>query len=85
MLRDQFDADNLVANAGLILPATSLSISTSKPSSRPSSADRFVGRVPARPSHWGCTGPLMIAGGDSLDDSNVLGAGSLGVVLGHVS
>ena len=79
-----FDDDNLVANAGLLLPATlaqhleledlindRLRLSNSSAGSRP-------GRKALTLVH------SMIAGGDCIDDTDMLRAGASAIVLGHV-
>ena len=78
-----FDDDTLVANAGLILPATlaqHLDLETLI-DSKVDLPDRSAGFRPGRKAltlvH------SMIAGGDSIDDSDVLRAGSSASVLGH--
>ncbi len=79
-----FDDDNLVANAGLILPATlaqHLDLQTlinSKVHLPDSSAGCLPGRKALTLVH------SMIAGGDCIDDADVLRAGSSSAVLGHV-
>ena len=79
-----FDDDNLVANAGLILPAT-----LAQHLDLAALIDSKV-HLPERSAGFR-PGPKaltlvhsMIAGGDSIDDSDVLRAGSSGSVLGHV-
>ena len=79
-----FDNDHLVANAGLILPATlaqhleledlintRLTLSNSSAGFRP-------GRKALTLVH------SMIAGGDSIDDTDILRSGASAAVLGHV-
>ena len=79
-----FDDDNLVANAGLILPATlaqHLGLETlinTKVHLQDSSAGFRPGRKALTLVH------SMIAGGDCIDDADVLRAGSSASVLGHV-
>ena len=79
-----FDDDNLVANAGLILPATlaqHLRLETlidAKVYLPDSSAGCQPGRKALTLVH------SMIAGGDCIDDADVLRAGSSTAVLGHV-
>jgi Transposase DDE domain group 1 len=79
-----FDDDNLVANAGLILPATLAqhlgleALINSKVHLKDSSAGCRPGRKALTLVH------SMIAGGDSIDDADVLRAGSSASVLGHV-
>ena len=79
-----FDDDNLVANAGLILPATLAQhlgpemLINSKVHLQDSSAGCRPGRKALTLVH------SMIVGGDSLDDADVLRAGSSASVLGHV-
>jgi Transposase DDE domain group 1 len=78
-----FDDDNLVANAGLILPATAAqhlgleALINSKVHLQDSSAGSQPGRKALTLVH------SMIAGGDSIDDADVLRAGSSASVLGH--
>ena len=78
-----FDDDNLVANAGLILPATTAqhlgleALINSKVHLQDSSAGCRPGRKALTLVH------SMIAGGDSIDDADVLRAGSSASVLGH--
>ena len=79
-----FDDDNLVANAGLILPATlaqHLDLETLI-NTKVHLPDRSAGFRPGRKAltlvH------SMIAGGDSIDDTDMLRAGSCASVLGHV-
>jgi Transposase DDE domain group 1 len=79
-----FDDDNLVANAGLILPATLArnleleELINSKVRLPDSSAGCLPGRKALTLVH------SMIAGGDCIDDADVLRAGSSAAVLGHV-
>ena len=79
-----FDDDNLVANAGLILPATLAqhldlqSLINTKLHLPDSSAGCLPGRKALTLVH------SMIAGGDCIDDADVLRAGSSAAVLGHV-
>lgn len=79
-----FDDDNLVANAGLILPATLAQhlelqeLINSKVHLPDSSAGCLPGRKALTLVH------SMIAGGDCIDDADVLRSGSSAVVLGHV-
>ena len=79
-----FDDDNLVANAGLILPATAAqhlgleALINSKVHLQDSSAGWRPGRKALTLVH------SMIAGGDSIDDADVLRSGSSAAVLGHV-
>lgn len=79
-----FDDDNLVANAGLILPATLAQhldlqgLINSKVHLPDSSAGCLPGRKALTLVH------SMIAGGDCIDDCDVLRAGSSAAVLGHV-
>jgi hypothetical protein len=78
-----FDDDNLVANAGLVLPATLgqhlglEQLINSKVHLENSSAGCLPGRKALTLVH------SMIAGGDSIDDADVLRAGSSASVLGH--
>ena len=79
-----FDDDNLVANAGLILPATlaqHLGLEALI-NERVRLTDPSAGFRPGRKAltlvH------SMIAGADSIDDCDVLRAGSSSAVLGHV-
>ena len=78
-----FDDDNLVANAGLILPATLAQhlgleeLIDTKVHLQDSSAGCRPGRKALTLVH------SMIAGGDSIDDADVLRAGSSAAVLGH--
>jgi Transposase DDE domain group 1 len=79
-----FDDNNLVANAGLILPATLVqhldleALIDTKVGLQDSSAGFRPGRKALTLVH------SMIAGGDSIDDANVLRAGSSSAVVGHV-
>ena len=79
-----FDDDNLVANAGLILPATLAQhldlqgLINSKVHLPDTSAGCLPGRKALTLVH------SMIAGGDCIDDADVLRAGSSAAVLGHV-
>ena len=79
-----FDDDNLVANAGLILPATlgqHLGLErliNDKVRLGDSSAGFLPGRKVLTLTH------SMIAGGDSIDDADVLRSGASASVLGHV-
>ncbi len=79
-----FDDDNLVANAGLILPATLAqhlgleALINARVHLPDSSAGCLPGRKALTLVH------SMIAGGDSIDDANVLRAGSSASLLGHV-
>jgi hypothetical protein len=79
-----FDDDNLVANAGLILPATLAqrldleALIDSKVNLPDPSAGSRPGRKALTLVH------SMIAGGDSIDDADVLRSGSSASVLGHV-
>ena len=79
-----FDDDNLVANAGLILPATLAQhldlqgLIDSKVHLPDSSAGCLPGRKALTLVH------SMIAGGDCIDDCDVLRAGASAAVLGHV-
>ena len=78
-----FDDDNLVANAGLILPATLAQhldlqgLIDSKVHLPDSSAGCLPGRKALTLVH------SMIAGGDCIDDADVLRAGASAAVLGH--
>ena len=79
-----FDDDNLVANAGLILPATLAQqlglealIDDRVRLTNPSAGFR-PGRKALTVVH------AMISGADSIDDCDVLRSGSSAVVLGHV-
>ena len=79
-----FDDDNLVANAGLILPATLAqhlgleALINERVRLTDSSAGFRPGRKALTLVH------SMIAGADSIDDCDVLRAGSSSAVLGHV-
>jgi Transposase DDE domain group 1 len=79
-----FDDPNLVANAGLILPATLAeklgleALFNDRVRLGNSSAGCLPGRKALTLVH------SMIAGGDSIDDADVLRSGASGAVLGHV-
>jgi len=79
-----FDDDRLVANAGLVLPAT-----LAQHLGLLDLLDEHVdlGDAPGR-AHVGHKAMTLIhsalAGGDSIDDADALRAGATGAVLGHV-
>jgi len=78
-----FDDDNLVANAGLILPATLADRLELEPLIN--DTVRLVGRVGgARPGRKVLTlVQSILAGGSHIDHADVLRAGSTAAVLGH--
>ena len=74
-----FDDDNAVADAGLILPAT-----LAQHLGIEALADELIG-VGHRPGRKLLTVVhTLLAGGDCIDDADILRSGSTGKVLGHV-